>query len=76
MFSIIKAVLYKKNLLIFRYLPTAVLRDQISVSGVGTTAKIRDFHSKDTKGRVKSSKRKYADEAFFVTKEAEKINDR
>ena len=57
-------------------MPTAVLRENISVSGVGATAKIRDFHSKDTKGRVKSSKRKYADEAFFVTKEAEKINDR
>ena len=57
-------------------MPQAILRTQTPSNGLGTMAKLRDSGpKKDTYGKVKSSKRKYADDAFFITKESEKIDD-
>ena len=44
---------------------------KFNTSGVGTSGKIRPSGKKDLKGKVKSSKRKYADPAFSITGESE-----
>ena len=56
-------------------MPTAILRDQTPCAGLGTSAKLRDYQTKDSKGRVKGSKRKYADDAFFIDQKPQKIDE-
>ncbi len=56
-----------------RYLPLANLKDGKDSNGLGARAKTRDFRRKDTKGKVKGSKRKYCEEAYFMVNEAEGI---
>ena len=56
-------------------MPNAILGGHTPCSALGTSAKLRDYQTKDSKGRVKSSKRKYADDAFFIDQQPLQIDE-